>query len=167
MIPVAPAAHYTIGGIVSDDEGRSSLPGLFTVGECGCTGVHGANRLASNSLSECFVFGRRAAIAAASEPATQPPRSDPPEGTALVAAGEETRSALWEHAGIVRSAAGLGQLVADPHPLARLVGQAAIARRESRGCHIRSDFAAPDSALETVHFVLDPSTPQPQQQTWE
>ena len=63
-VPVAPAAHYMMGGIAVDLDGRSSLPGLLAVGECSCTGLHGANRLASNSLSECFVFGRRAAAAA-------------------------------------------------------------------------------------------------------
>src|SRR5690606_25370116 len=69
LIPVAPAAHYMMGGIASDLHGRSTLPGLYAVGECACTGLHGANRLASNSLSECFVFGRRAALAALDEPA--------------------------------------------------------------------------------------------------
>jgi L-aspartate oxidase len=68
-VPVAPAAHYMMGGIAVDLEGRSSLPGLLAVGECSCTGLHGANRLASNSLSECFVFGRRAAAAALEMPA--------------------------------------------------------------------------------------------------
>ena len=63
-VPVAPAAHYMMGGIAVDLDGRSSLPGLYAVGECSCTGLHGANRLASNSLSECFVFGGRAAAAA-------------------------------------------------------------------------------------------------------
>ena len=66
-MPVAPAAHYTMGGIAVDLDGRSSLPGLYAVGECSCTGLHGANRLASNSLSECFVFGARAARAALGE----------------------------------------------------------------------------------------------------
>ena len=64
LVPVAPAAHYMMGGIATDLDGRATLPGLYAVGECSCTGLHGANRLASNSLSECFVFGARAARAA-------------------------------------------------------------------------------------------------------
>jgi len=67
-VPVAPAAHYLIGGVLSDLYGRTTLPGLYAVGECACTSVHGANRLASNSLTECFVFGARAAEAAVTEP---------------------------------------------------------------------------------------------------
>src|SRR6201999_81978 len=70
LVPVAPAAHYMMGGIATDLDGRASLPGLYAVGECSCTGLHGANRLASNSLSECFVFGARAARAALEEPGT-------------------------------------------------------------------------------------------------
>ena len=69
LIPVAPAAHYTMGGIVTDLHARSTLPGLYAVGESSCTGLHGANRLASNSLSECFVFARRAIDHALAEPA--------------------------------------------------------------------------------------------------
>src|SRR6185295_13884845 len=76
-IPVAPAAHYTMGGVAVDLCGRSSLSGLYAVGECSCTGLHGANRLATNSLSECFVFGSRTAAAALEE---APARSHPEPG---------------------------------------------------------------------------------------
>ncbi len=71
-IPVSPASHYVMGGIATDLEGRSTLSGLFAVGECACTGLHGANRLASNSLTECFVLGARAASAATAEPDSRP-----------------------------------------------------------------------------------------------
>jgi L-aspartate oxidase len=166
LIPVAPAAHYTIGGIVSDNDGRSTLPGLFTLGECACTGVHGANRLASNSLSECFVFGRRAARAAAAEPAQPAPADPPAGGTALAFPSDETRAALWEGAGIVRDADGLARLGSDSHPLARLVARAAVAREESRGCHLRSDFPDPDPVLDGSHFVLGAGDADAARQAW-
>ena len=80
-VPVSPAAHYLIGGVRTDLDGRSSLDGLLAVGEAACTGLHGANRLASNSLSECFVFGTRAAVAALAagplDPTPSTPESDP------------------------------------------------------------------------------------------
>ena len=68
-VPISPAAHYVMGGVVTDLDGATTVPGLYAVGESACTGLHGANRLASNSLTECFVFGQRAAEAALAEPA--------------------------------------------------------------------------------------------------
>jgi L-aspartate oxidase len=165
LIPVAPAAHYMIGGVATDPHGRSFLPGLYAIGECACTGLHGANRLASNSLSECFVLGRRAALAALEEPRPEPSGGPPAAAEALVAS-EETRAALWRHAGLVRDAEGLERLAGDAHPLARLIGRAALARRESRGCHLRSDFAELDPGLEGRHLVLREGR-EPHLEHWE
>ena len=153
-VPVAPAAHYTMGGIAVDLDGRSSLAGLFAVGECSCTGLHGANRLASNSLSECFVFGARAARRALEErpagarPAPSQWRFKPPT--------EETRDAVWRLAGPMRRAEQLRQLRADPYPLAAATGACALEREESRGGHLRADFPALDPALDGVHIVYGP-----------
>jgi L-aspartate oxidase len=152
-VPVAPAAHYLIGGVATDLAGRSSLPGLFAVGECACTGLHGANRLASNSLSECFVYGARAAEAAVGEPdrgaPPEPPewRFDPPT--------EETRRAVWRHAGPIRDQPSLSGLLEDPYPVARLIATAALERRESRGAHRRSDHPLSDPGFDGVHLVID------------
>ena len=154
LIPVAPAAHYLMGGIVTDLDGRSTLPGLFAVGECACTGLHGANRLASNSLSECFVFGARAASVAAGEsgaeaqPGTPEFRFEPP----TVA----TREAMWRHAGPSRDEHSLRRLLGDRYPLAGLIAAAALARHESRGAHRRSDHPMPDPGLDGVHLVAAP-----------
>jgi L-aspartate oxidase len=143
-----------MGGISVDLDGRSTLPGLLAVGECSCTGLHGANRLASNSLSECFVFGRRAALAGlAEDPGGDPPplpgwRFDPPT--------EETRDAVWRLAGPLRDAGRLEQLTEDPYPLAARVARSALMRRESRGGHLRTDFPALDPELEHVHIVVAP-----------
>ena len=165
LIPVAPAAHYMIGGIVSDDLGRSTLPGLYSVGECACTGVHGANRLASNSLTECFVFGRRAALAALSEPAPELGTAARSSPTAVPGVSPETKDALWRYAGIVRAAGGLELLASDPHPIARLIGRSALARTESRGCHRRSDHPALKPELDGVHFAVAPGK-EPRAETW-
>ena len=151
-VPVAPAAHYLMGGIRTDLDGRSSVPRLYAVGECACTGLHGANRLASNSLSECFVFGRRAAAAAAAEAAAEPP--GPPGDWRFEPPGATTRDAMWSHAGPRRDEASLRRLLDDPYPLARLIATAALERRESRGAHSRRDHPLPDPGLDGVHLVL-------------
>jgi L-aspartate oxidase len=153
-VPVSPAAHYTMGGVAVDLDGRSSLPGLFAVGECSCTGLHGANRLASNSLSECFVFGGRAAAAAlGEEPASALP--DAPEWT-FDPPGEETREALWRYAGPMRNPDDLARLISDPYPLAKAIATAALGRRESRGGHLRADCPNVDPDLDGIHFVVAP-----------
>jgi L-aspartate oxidase len=160
LVPVAPASHYVMGGIVTDVHGRSQVAGLYAVGECACTGLHGANRLASNSLSECFVFGHRAAFAALAEPAPGP---DVLEPAAAVAGppSRETRRTMWEHAGLERDGAGLAPLLEDPHPLARLVARCALAREESRGAHARTDFPETDSTLDGHHTVLGAEEERP------
>ncbi len=160
-IPVAAAAHYHMGGVATDVSGRSSLPGLWACGEVASTGLHGANRLASNGLLEALVYGRRCALSIdAALPApgvaqdVQLPDLAPaePPDTALVAA---LRQAMTEGAGVIRNTEGLTRTLAEIArieaaqpactPLlnmtatATLIAAAALARRESRGAHFRSD----------------------------
>ena len=161
LVPVAPASHYVMGGIVTDLEGLSQVPGLYAVGECACTGLHGANRLASNSLSECFVFGRRAALHALDQPpAPAGAPEPPPPGPVAPPPTRETRKAMWRHAGLERDADGLRPLLDDAHPLARLVATCALFRRESRGAHARADFPGTDPALDHRHTVVETGPPR-------
>jgi L-aspartate oxidase len=153
-VPVAPAAHYTMGGVAIDLDGRSSLPGLYAVGECSCTGLHGANRLASNSLSECFVFGSRTARAALAEsaanrrPALPEWRFEPPT--------EDTRDAVWRLAGPLRRPEQLRELCDDPYRLATAIATCALEREESRGGHLRIDAPGLDPELDGIHIALGP-----------
>jgi L-aspartate oxidase len=174
LIPVAPAAHYMMGGVATDLNGRASVPGLYAVGECSCTGLHGANRLASNSLSECFVFGARAARAALQESAATGATGatdafDPPIGnpTALPVGrvGAESRAALWRYAGLERDGQGLLRLAEDPHPLVRLIAAGALARQESRGAHQRLDFPDRSALLDCRHVTITAGA-QPTLETW-
>jgi L-aspartate oxidase len=166
-IPVKPAAHYHMGGVGSDLWGQTSLAGLFAVGECASAGVHGANRLASNSLLEAAVFGRRAGERAREmrlsrcepAPSTAPPLLPNPALAAL-------RQRMTAEAGVTRNARGLGDLLnwidgqAAAHGeglalvAARLIASAALARRESRGAHFRSDF--PARLAHGVHSRIGP-----------
>jgi L-aspartate oxidase len=156
LVPVAPAAHYMMGGIATDLDARATLSGLYAVGECSCTGLHGANRLASNSLTECFVFGARAARAALEEPEPDDLASNdirslhPPAKLA-----PQSREALWRSAGLERDGRGLKSLTEDPHPLVRLIAHSALAHTESRGAHQRRDFPATDPEFERRHVTID------------
>ena len=182
-IPVAPAAHYHMGGIAVDDHGRTSLPGLWACGEVTATGVHGANRLASNSLLEALVFGARVAedLRAGLPAAARTPRNlrmasgsaDPAADVAAAGDAEliaAVRRLMWEKVGVVRDGAGLTAALSEldhlaaRHPQAsgearnllgvgRLVAAAALARRESRGGHYRSDYPAPDPAWQHRLFL--------------
>jgi L-aspartate oxidase len=173
-LPVVPAAHYFMGGLYTDLMGRTSVRGLYAAGEAASTGVHGANRLASNSLLECVVFGKRAAAAMASDRRSSPPiHSESPEPFEILQDAESARALIretaWRAAGIVRESMSLEQgfksldglkrqsrsgiPVSDTDVenanlllVARLVLSSAIVRLESRGAHFRSDYPGRDDA---------------------
>jgi L-aspartate oxidase len=177
-VPVTPAAHYMMGGIDVDLCGRSSMDRLYAVGEVSRTGVHGANRLASNSLLEGLVFAERVArdVVARTELSSMPKERDwqvPPlvdRGAAQVAA-DRVRAVMWEYAGIARTAKGLRRAVKELRDIesillagateelnlvqtARLVAEAALLRKESRGGHYRSDFPRSKRAWRGRHIEL-------------
>jgi L-aspartate oxidase len=178
LIPVTPAAHYMMGGIITDLAGHSRLPHLYACGEVSCTGVHGANRLASNSLLEGLVFAERIARDLGKVPVSSAPRSAerwsvprlPDRGAAQVAA-DTIRAVMWEKSGIDRDARGLRECLAtlaDIHDrlppgateelnlceTATLIATSALARKESRGGHHRSDFPKPRRGWARKHIEM-------------
>jgi L-aspartate oxidase len=176
LIPVTPAAHYMMGGIMTDLRGRASIPRLYACGEVARTGVHGANRLASNSLLEGLVFAERVARDVVQ---IEPLASDPvpsvwdvaalvDRGAAQVAA-DDVRRVMWEYAGINRTAEGLRECLelldgiaqrlpagateeANMIDTSRLIAEAALMRQESRGGHYRRDFPRPKRKWRDKHI---------------
>jgi L-aspartate oxidase len=165
LVPIAPAAHYFLGGVSTDVWSRATIPGLYAAGECAATGVHGANRMAGNSLAEAVVFGRRAAIAIREDKPDAPPVVDvDDEGSSVRTLGADDwprlRAAMSTGAGLVRSAPGLQEAASTAETIAastagdlraaataaRLICESALRRDESRGVHFRSD--APESRDE-------------------
>jgi L-aspartate oxidase len=185
LIPIRPAAHYMMGGVKTDIHGRTTLAGLYAAGEAACTGVHGANRLASNSLLEGLVFGAAAASAMLEDdakPSTEPELAPPPS-PATTHTEEQTekwivnlRMLMWKHAGLLRSAEGLNRAklaleemafdiprghtrraieARNLHQAAMLMVESALARKESRGAHYRNDFPQRDDKGFRKHSVLE------------
>jgi L-aspartate oxidase len=154
-VPIAPAAHYTMGGVVTDLDGRASIKGLYAAGECARTGVHGSNRLASNSLLEAAAFGRRAAVAAVE---ASPAQSAVQHQARVWRRGELTVAAIGavldSAAGVLRTGAGLqdalttlrsgavSSVAADAAEMASMICAAALARPASVGAHQRQDAPA-------------------------
>jgi L-aspartate oxidase len=181
-IPVSPAAHYIMGGVSTDLDGRTDLPGLYAAGEVACTGVHGANRLASNSLLEGLVFGARAGFAArdntiGSRPGSEPDRNNEENWHIDPVVGRIVRELMWYQAGIVRdrnelsivmnkladltesSTAIMNQATTNFLTVSNLIVQAALRRTESRGGHFRSDYPDRDDKNWRKHSLQNISSP--------
>ncbi|GGE45043.1 L-aspartate oxidase [Agaricicola taiwanensis] len=171
-IPIATAAHYHMGGVLTDADGRTSLDGLWACGEVACTGAHGANRLASNSLLEAIVFAARVAeniesLLPASAPAVWSRSENGASAAAATGSSDEVadlRQVMSNHAGVIRTGDGLahaakyfagrarearGADIRNRATAGLLVTASALRRKESRGGHYRSDYPEADPALAT------------------
>jgi len=183
LVPVRPAAHYAMGGVRTDLRGQTSIPGLFAAGEVACTGVHGANRLASNSLLEGLVYGARAAQnmrehlhaghkgpVAGAKDASANSNGQPAETEQFI---KKVQSLMWQHVGVVREGKNLRQVVAELSALQApaggdrrsreaanilqtglLIARSALAREESRGAHYRLDYPLKNEAKFHKHSVV-------------
>jgi L-aspartate oxidase len=182
-VPIRPAAHYIMGGVRTDLNGATNLPGLYAAGEAACTGVHGANRLASNSLLEGLVFGARAADAmrqlanhqSESRPTVARPRTGTGNNPNVEPLISEIQQLMWNKVGIVRTRQGLTEAVQKLQSLAEhlpapdsrrhcearnihtaglLIARSALARLESRGAHYRLDCPEHDDAKFRKHSII-------------
>ena len=175
LIPVAPACHYASGGVATDLWGRTGVPGLYATGEVACSGVHGANRLASNSLLEGLVFSRRIAQVLPGElrPWADPSEDRRTEGLVAGSVRRELQEVMTARVGVLRSADGLAEATEMLDKLAQTttelvdqdswettnlltvsaaLAEAAAGREETRGSHWREDFPARDDARWAGHF---------------
>jgi L-aspartate oxidase len=184
LIPIRPAAHYSMGGVWTDLDGRTTLRGLYAAGEVACTGVHGANRLASNSLLEGLVYGARAGVAmperlgkphvrGAAAPKFPAPSTTGP--AAVEHTVQEIRELMWREVGVVRSGQGLKRAIdqlqklgatlpvcdtrqcweaRNIHQVALLIARSALARLESRGAHYRTDYPSHEDAKFLKHSIV-------------
>ncbi len=185
LIPIRPAAHYAMGGVRTDMDARTSVYGLYAAGEVACTGVHGANRLASNSLLEGLVFGARAGTRMRDELRKHPhltkgerhaAYSNGPVDAVAEEAVRHIENIMWNDVGIVRTGAGLKKAIASLQEMEQrvirpktrrqwearnlqtvglLVATSALARQESRGAHYRTDYPAHNDAKFSKHSVVN------------
>lgn len=183
LVPIRPAAHYAMGGVRTDLDGRTSIDRLYAAGEVACTGVHGANRLASNSLLEGLVYGARAAKAMQDEtgatcesiPVAASAQSSNGHNAEVESLIRQVQSLMWQHVGVVREGSSLREVVGElirlkeqtATPATRaareaanildtglLIARAALAREESRGAHYRTDFPLKNDAKFQKHSVI-------------